>query len=169
MAQVPTLARLHELFEYRDGWLYWKKKPSALARIKIGSIAGTKATGGYWRIKFDGVTYMAHKLIYAYHYNGDFPERLDHADTNKMNNRVDNLRIATTTENAQNVGISKKSTSGIKNVTWSSIKNRWKVLISINGKRRSWLVEDIELAELVAIEARNKFHGSFANHGFKGV
>jgi hypothetical protein len=28
-------------------------------------------------------------------------------------------------------------------------------------------VKDLELADLVAQEARNKFHGKFANHGYK--
>jgi hypothetical protein len=39
------------------------------------------------------------------------------------------------------------------------------VLVSVGGWRKSWLVKDLELAELVAIEARNKYHGSYANHG----
>jgi hypothetical protein len=29
--------------------------------------------------------------------------------------------------------------------------------------------QDLELAELVAIMAREKYHGAFANHGIKGI
>jgi hypothetical protein len=61
----------------------------------------------------------------------------------------------------------KKSTTGIKNVSWMPSKNRWRVLITAQGKRKCWLVKDLELAELVAIEARDKYHGDFANHGLK--
>jgi hypothetical protein len=165
MSQVIFQERLHQLFEYRDGHLYWKKLSSPLSRAKIGEKAGTWATHGYWRIKFDGVTYMAHKLIYAMHNGGTYPDYIDHIDGNKSNNKLDNLRPATNIQNAQNVGLHKNSTTGIKNVSWSPSKNRWKVLISANGKRKSWLVKDLELAELVAIEARNKYHGSYANHG----
>ena len=165
MSQVIFQERLHQLFEYRDGHLYWKKLSSPLSRAKIGEKAGTWATHGYWRIKFNGVTYMAHKLIYAMHNGGTYPDYIDHIDGNKSNNKLDNLRPATNIQNAQNVGLHKNSTTGIKNVSWSPSKNRWKVLISANGKRKSWLVKDLELAELVAIEARNKYHGSYANHG----
>jgi hypothetical protein len=165
MSQAIFQERLHQLFEYRDGHLYWKKLSSPLSRAKIGEKAGTWATHGYWRIKFNGVTYMAHKLIYAMHNGGTYPDYIDHIDGNKSNNKLDNLRPATNIQNAQNVGLHKNSTTGIKNVSWSPSKNRWKVLISANGKRKSWLVKDLELAELVAIEARNKYHGNYANHG----
>lgn len=157
--------RLHQLFEYRDGHLYWKKLSSSLSRAKVGSKAGALATHGYWRIKFDGVTHMAHKLIYAMHNGGVCPNYIDHIDGNKSNNKLENLRPATIAQNAHNVGLHKNSTTGVKNVSWSPSKNRWKVLISANGKRKSWLVKDLELAELVAIEARNKYHGNYANHG----
>lgn len=157
--------RLHQLFEYRDGHLYWKKLSSSLSRAKVGSKAGALATHGYWRIKFDGVTYMAHKLIYAMHNGGVCPDYIDHIDGNKSNNKLENLRPATIAQNAQNVGLHKNSTTGVKNVSWSPSKNKWKVLVSANGKRKSWLVKDLELAELVAIEARNKYHGNYANHG----
>jgi hypothetical protein len=165
MQAIPSHARLHDLFEYRDGDLYWKKLSSSLSRSKVGSKAGTWATHGYWRIKFDGCTYMAHKLIYAMHNNGVYPDYIDHIDGNKSNNKLENLRPATNAQNAHNVGLHKKSTTGIKNVSWSPSKNRWKVLVSVGGWRKSWLVKDLELAELVAIEARNKYHGRYANHG----
>jgi len=166
MSQVITFVeRLNELFSYRDGHLYWKSLSSPLSRAKIGAKAGALATRGYWRVKVDGVTHMAHRVIYAMHNNGYCPEFIDHIDGNTGNNKIENLRPATITENAQNVKLHKNSTTGIKNVSWMPSKNRWRVMISINKKRKTWLVKDLELAELVAIEARDKYHGKFANHG----
>lgn len=168
MAQViPSYEKLHSLFEYRDGHLYWKTLPSNQSPVKIGQKAGSWATGNYWRIGYKGKNYMAHRLIYAMHNNGYCPECLDHIDGDKTNNKIENLRPATISENAHNVGLHKKSTTGIKNVSWSPSKNRWRVLITAKGKRKSWLIKDLELAELVAIEARDKYHGDFANHGLK--
>ena len=169
MVSLPSVERLNELFEYRDGCLYWKKSSSPLSRIKVGDKAGTSGSGGYWRIRVDGVMYQAHRLIYAMHNNGSCPDYIDHVNGNKVDNRIKNLRTATAAQNAHNAKLHKTSTTGIKNVSWSALKNRWKILISVGGKRKSWYVEDLELAELVAIEARNKFHGLFANHGLKGV
>jgi hypothetical protein len=40
------------------------------------------------------------------------------------------------------------------------------VHIRINRKKKNLgYYADIELAELIAIEAREKYHGTFANHG----
>jgi len=163
---IPSLERLNELFEYRDGDLYWKVKPSKDARIKVGAKAGTIAHMGYWRIGLNRLCYMAHRLIYAMHNNGECPEVLDHIDGNKLNNRIENLRPASTSQNAHNSKLHIKNKSGFKNVSWLEAKKRWRVLITVNGKRKCWLCKDLELADLVAQEAREKFHGEFASHGY---
>ena len=37
----------------------------------------------------------------------------------------------------------------------------------VNKKMRSLgSFDDLELAQLVAVEARNKFHGEYVNHGY---
>lgn len=170
MAQVrnplPSFARLHELFEYKEGELYWKKKPSKYANNVAGEKAGMTASQGYWRIKVDGSTHFAHRLIYAMHNNGNCPDFVDHIDGDHMNNTIENLREATIVQNAQNAKLHATNKSGAKNVSWLPVKNCWRVLVSINKKRKCWLVKDFELAELVATEARDKFHGKYANHGF---
>lgn len=43
---------------------------------------------------------------------------VDHADSNKLNNNVTNLRYATRRENSQNATMSKRNTSGCKGVGW---------------------------------------------------
>jgi hypothetical protein len=38
--------------------------------------------------------------------------------------------------------------------------------IMVDSKKKYiGVFDDLELAELVAMEARNKYHGAFANHG----
>lgn len=169
MAQVrnplPSFARLHELLEYKDGELYWKKRPSKYANNVVGAKAGMTATRGYWRIKVDGSTYFAHRLIYSMHNNGNCPDFVDHIDGDHMNNKIENLREATIVENAQNAKLHVANKSGAKNVSWLESKKCWRVFISVNKKRKCWSIKDFELAELVAIEARDKFHGKYANHG----
>ena len=77
---------------------------------------------------------------------------------------VENLREATNQQNQFNVGLLGRNKSGVKNVVWNRCK--WKVYMRINSKTKNLgAFEDLELAELVAIEARNKFHGEFVNHG----
>jgi hypothetical protein len=57
------------------------------------------------------------------------------------------------------------NTSGIKGVCWHKSTNRWYVQLQVNKKMKYLgIYEDIELAELVAIEARAKYHGEFARN-----
>ena len=112
-----------------------------------------------------GKTYKTHRLIFLYHH-GYMPKQVDHIDGNKYNNMIENLRECLPCHNSQNIGVKKNNTSGIKGVIWESERNKWRVRINAQGKNvYSGRFEDIELAELVAIEARNKYHKEFANHG----
>lgn len=153
---------LHEIFEYKDGSLFWKTHRQ---KVRAGERAGSidKSTGRR-RIKIDGKSYLEHRIIFAMFF-GFFPEFIDHIDTNPLNNKIENLRQATRYQNSLNVGLRKTNTSGSKCVTWDNSQQKWRVRIPINGKRvHLGRFDDFELAELVAIEARNKYHGEFCRH-----
>jgi hypothetical protein len=158
--------RVHECFDYLDGVLYWKIKPAI--RVKVGQPAGTldKKTG-YYRLNVDLKTYKIHSLIFLYH-NGYLPNFVDHVDGNKINNKIENLRAATRSQNCMNQKISTKNTSGTKGVMWHKRDKKWFVQLRVNSKCHSFgYYDDKELAELVAIEATNKFHKEFS--AYKGV
>lgn len=153
---------LHELFEYKDGVLYWKKSRPG---IKSNMIAGYLDNSGYIRIRVNHSRYLIHRLIYLMHY-GYLPDRIDHKDNNPLNNRIENLREATNQQNSLNRKLNKNNTSGVKGVYWRKDTNNWQVRVTINGNFKSLgSYNDLELAELVANEARDKYHGEFANHG----
>jgi hypothetical protein len=81
-------------------------------------------------------------------------------------NKISNLREATYQENSENYKTPKTNKSGVKNVSWYKSLNKWVVSISIRKTKKTvGYYDDLELAELVAIEARNKYRGEFANHG----
>jgi hypothetical protein len=167
MAQVlPTLERLNEVFSYREGVLYWKAKPSPMAfRIKIGDIADNLKTNGYKSVFLDGKAYPSHRVIYKL-FNDDFDGFIDHIDNNPSNNKIENLRIATPEQNQRNAKLRKDNTSGVKGVSWDKSKQSWRVRLQVNKKQKIFGdFKDLELAELVALEARDKYHGNFANHG----
>jgi hypothetical protein len=159
-----TQDKVKELFDYRDGALFWKVKLNQ--RIVIGSKAGTLDKDGYVCIKIDKKIYKSHRLIYLYHH-GNLPTFIDHIDSNKSNNKIENLRSATNSENVKNAKLRKDNSSGIKGVNWHKVTKKWAVQISVNGqKKHIGIFDDLELASLVAQEARNKFHKEFANHGY---
>jgi len=160
-----TKERANELLEYREGVLYWKTTRSRLAIA--GSKVGMIGTSGYLQTKIDGARQMNHRVIFLMHH-GYMPTFVDHIDNNKLNNRIENLREATKSQNGHNVGIRSSNTSGVKGVYWKKSDRKWCVRAWCHGKRRYFgLYDDLELADLVAREARNKFHREYANHGKK--
>ena len=156
-----TVEYVCSLFEYIDGDLYWRvnRGPS-----KAGDKAGSKNNTGYLHVSIDSKLYKNHRIIWLMH-NGSSPKFVDHIDGDPLNNKIENLRGATQSQNMMNLKTPRTNTSGIKGVSWYKPRRKWRVSVTVNGKQKSFgCFDDIELAELVAIEARNKYHGEFARH-----
>ena len=75
-----------------------------------------------------------HRLIYEAHY-GSIPDKMfiDHIDNNKQNNNIENLRLATNSQNKMNTKTYKNNLSGYKNISKTKW-NTYKVEITINNK-----------------------------------
>lgn len=158
----PTKEQLHQLFEYKDGDLYWKINKNGIAKSKK---AGSKNSRNYIQIKIEGSLYKAHRLIFMMHH-GFLPKIIDHIDRNSLNNKIENIREATQSQNCFNRKIHKNNSTKVKNVTFDKETNKYLVQIYINGKNKKFgRYDDLELAELVAIEARDKYIGRFSNNG----
>lgn len=61
---------------------------------------------------------------------------VDHRDGNGLNNRRENLRLATHAENAHNQRKRRDNSSGFKGVSWHKDCKRWQAYIAVNGKRK---------------------------------
>jgi len=85
--------------------------------VSIGQIAGCIAHDGYRIIKVDGNQYPAHRLAWLY-VNGRWPTgMLDHTNGDKLDNRIGNLREATSQQNNWNKKMKATNTSGFIGVT----------------------------------------------------
>jgi len=161
---VDLTKRFNEAFEYRNGELYWKIMTNPSKKL-IGKKAGCKSSGAYGVVNLDGQAYSIHKVIFCMH-NGFMPEIVDHINGDKSDHKIENLRAATHQSNNWNRVTQSNNKLGLKNISWHKQNQKYWVQLAKNGKKIvSVFVEDLELAELVAIEARNKYHGEFANHG----
>lgn len=157
---IITKDYLHGLFEYREGNLYWKTQRTnkTKARMLVGNL------DEYNNVCLNRKKIGVHRIIFMMFY-GYMPEYVDHIDGNPLNNKIENLRAATNTKNQYNAKISKRNTSGYKNVSWDKACNKWRVLLRVEKKPMLiGFFENLELAGLVAKEARNKHHGEFARH-----
>jgi len=78
--------------------------------------------------------FQFHRLVYEYNI-GEIPTGLciDHIDNNPQNNNIDNLRLATISENSCNKKVSKNNKLGYKNITLSRC-NTYNVRIGKNNK-----------------------------------
>ena len=99
-----------------------------------------------------------------------FPEgqMVDHENGDSLDNRIDNLRIATREQNAQNKGKTRKKTSSkYIGVYYDRNKKRW--IVRIMYKYRKIYVgtfkDEIEAARAHDIAAK-KYHGRFARLNF---
>lgn len=156
-----TKDQLNQLFTYKNGELIWNFPRK---RINVGNIAGTILQNGYRSVVIDGKRYLNHRLIYTMFF-GFCPKEIDHINGIKHDNRIENLRESNRSTNMQNTKLLKNNTSGCKNVYWHELTKKWKVQFSVNKKRMFFgSFDDIELADLVATEARDKYHKEFARH-----
>lgn len=118
--------RLHEIFFHTHtiGVLTWR---AASRGHRAGMVAGSLGTNGYVQIWVDGRSYPAHRLIWLFVY-GQWPkDGIDHYNGKKADNRICNLREATTAQNGQNrQGAHVTSTSGFLGVFWYARKRKWK-------------------------------------------
>ena len=150
---------LRGLFSYKEGFLY-----NRVSRHK--NPAGKKVENapngeGYMHTTIKDKVYKVHRIIFAIE-KGYFPEVVDHANGIPLDNRIENLRGCSQRENFHNMKkVKSLGISGVQGV--SQYYDKWRVRIGVFGKRMSLgLYDDLELAELVASEARDKYHGAFS-------
>lgn len=157
-----TSEYLHALFNYRDGKLFWKQKTGK--RTVIGMQAGSKRPDGYRHIRINKKYYQEHVLIWCMQ-KGEWPSLLiDHENEIRDDNRIDNLRLATKSQNAVNTGKWSTNTSGYKGVSFNKASKKWVANISVN-KKLIYLgafgtAEEANIAYKAAVI---KHHGEFAN------
>ncbi|WP_054442372.1 HNH endonuclease signature motif containing protein, partial [Enterobacter cloacae] len=106
---------LKELLSYdeKTGVFTWIKKRQ---NVVVGRVAGHIDRLGYERITISGKIYLSHRLAWLY-VHGYLPEKeIDHINRIRNDNRIANLREATSQLNSLNTGMYKNNTSGSKGI-----------------------------------------------------
>jgi len=166
----PIPPEIVDSFDYdsETGIITWKISPCP--RIKVGHKAGCKrkrnrGKGHDVYIKFKYKVYNASRVAYFLYHGVDPKEKqVDHIDENPLNNKIDNLRLATGSQNQFNRSFQKNNTSGIVGVNWDKKHQKWRARIR-HKKKEIFLgyFDDIEEAKAARIAAEKKYRGEFRN------
>ncbi len=157
-----TQQSIADCFEYRDGYLYWRGVSHPNKQHLLDKPAGSIHKTGYRHITWQGKVQKAHRLIFMLHH-GYLPQEVDHINGDRADNRIENLRAANRSENQCNRNALASNTSGYPGVSWHKASKAWVVRVMKNGKTVfQQYFKDLELAGLVATEARSLYHGVYA-------
>ena len=113
--------------------------------------------------------YRMHREILAKQLGNDAisGKDVDHINGNPLDNRKQNLRPATRSQNLSNKRFSERNTSGFRGVTWAKRERTWFAQIKVHGKCRhlGYFRDPIEAARAFDAAAL-KYRGEFAQLNF---
>ena len=133
------------------GWCAWKH-PSSKTFYAVRSIR--KPDGSWTQQRLHQVIAQRMGIVGA----------PDHKDRNGLNNRRNNLRQATSSQNVANQSLRSNNTSGYKGVSWDKASGKWVAKVKVNGKQQQHLglfSDPIEAAKTYDRAALKAF-GDFA-------
>jgi hypothetical protein len=140
IAGLPTPEYLRQRLEYDPvtGALTWKEfHPihKGWNERWAGKPAFAGCNGnGYRQGAIDGQMLLGHRVAWAIHYGRWPSQALDHINGNRAENRLDNLREVTPTENNRNMKKFVSNTSGATGVSYHKRDKRYRAFVSAGDK-----------------------------------
>lgn len=132
---------------------------------RTNQLLGITQTNGYVVIDINKKRYLAHRLAWLY-MTGKWPRKtVDHKDRNPSNNKWENLREATQSQQEGNKReLQRNNKSGYRGVSKHSTANLWRATITVESKQRHLgYFKTREEASKAYKEAAKKHFGEFYN------
>jgi len=126
------MTEFNEYLQYdpNTGIIIWIKQRK---NIQVGNIAGYTRPEGYLQICLNGKRYYNHRLAWYLHY-GVWPiNDIDHINGIKNDNRINNLRDVTHTQNLLNQKKHREKT--VKYYSYNKDSKLWVIKKRINNKQ----------------------------------
>lgn len=130
----------------------------------VGGDSMHRHNAGYYTVCIANSKYLAHRLVWALHYGDPGNMTVDHKDTDRTNNRVENLRIATKAQQMYNQPMTVRNTTGVKGLSWCNTRNLWVGQVRANGRTHKLRSASRQEVEAWLTSKRAELHKEFA-HG----
>ena len=134
--------------------------------IRMNPIQGRKDRknfkADYRYVSINGAQYFEHRLIWLLANRQPIPSGMyvDHINRDKLDNRPENLRLATTGQNSANIGRQRNNSTGYKGVFLD--KGKFRAKIKSNGTQR--FLGSYSTAEAAAVAYDNAALAAFGEY-----
>ena len=144
-------------------WKYNPSRPRSWNTRYSGTVAGTPQKDGRKYVSIDKTLYITARLAWFYVYEIWPISDLDHINNIPGDDRIENLREVTQSQNNMNASIRSDNKSGYKGVTWHTGAKKWRAKIKVDGKQiHLGFFKDARSAGLAYNEAAQKYFGEFS-------
>ncbi len=148
---MPTIEYIRECFRYESGRLYWRVRPRShfksdadcntfntrFSGKEAGCLGFLKRKPGKqrWVCIVNAKHILRYHIVYAMHH-GFWLNQVDHKNRLPTDDRIENLRPATDSQNKANTAIRADNTSGYKGVSLDKRRNKWVAEITTDNKKQ---------------------------------
>lgn len=149
-------------FIIREDDLWWRDPRGR--RSSDSPAGGIDTSNGYRVVNFMGGKRYVHRIIFALRH-GYMPYEVDHINGVKTDNRVENLRAVTSSQNKMNVKIRKDNTHGEKGICFHNGRNKpWQAVIQFNCMKKSLgYYHTLDECKAARRAAEDKYFGEYAH------
>ena len=168
--QLPDIETLLSLFDYspETGVLRWRPRPviryddRAWNTKYAGREAGYLSVRGYRVVDIARATYKVHRVVYKIVTREEPPAQIDHINGDYSDNRIENLRPATPSQNCANKPVQRNSTTGVKGVSFDRRRGLFMARVQFMGQSYyAGLFKTLEAAKAARDSKARQLHGEF--------